>query len=199
MLSFSEFSPRCVPEVVMGSCISTRLPRSCCLPSVWGIWWGIPAPHPSWWRRKLSACLGLSPIVEAALCEFLDRGYYDVHLKQLQHELDRRYQNCLQLLRQTMPEGVNGPRQEVVRVSGSKSRPGLTAKNSEPAGSQTCDGASLRRRLFWHAAPEWLQNWVCSSVTEEMQQGIAILAEDTETGLVRTGQTGTPARRRQRA
>ena len=41
-----------------------------------------------------------------ALFEFLDRGYYDAHLKQLQAELDKRYQNCLNLLRATMPDDV---------------------------------------------------------------------------------------------
>ncbi|MCZ6634849.1 MAG: aminotransferase class I/II-fold pyridoxal phosphate-dependent enzyme, partial [bacterium] len=55
---------------------------------------------------KSVSCLGLPTMVEAAVFEFLDRGYYDAHLKQLQHELDRRYQNCLNILRQTMPDSV---------------------------------------------------------------------------------------------
>jgi DNA-binding transcriptional MocR family regulator len=67
---------------------------------------GNPQTTPALVASKAVSCLGLSSIVEAALCEFLERGYYDVHLKQLQPELDQRYQHCLQVLRQTMPEGV---------------------------------------------------------------------------------------------
>lgn len=35
---------------------------------------------------------------EMALATFLERGYYDKHLKKMQAELDRRYSNCLKLL-----------------------------------------------------------------------------------------------------
>ena len=45
-------------------------------------------------------------VIEVALFEFLDRGYYDVHMKQVNEELDQRYKNCLDMLKETMPAGV---------------------------------------------------------------------------------------------
>ena len=55
--------------------------------------------------KRLST-LGSPPLMEAALTEYLERGYYDTHLERLQDELDRRYQACLETLRRLMPTGV---------------------------------------------------------------------------------------------
>lgn len=55
---------------------------------------------------KRVSSLGSPMFMEAALAEFLDRGYYDVHLELVHAELDARYRSALSILRRTMPESV---------------------------------------------------------------------------------------------
>lgn len=55
--------------------------------------------------KRVSTLANVS-ITEAVLSEFLDRGYYDTHLKKLHEALDARYHACLDALRDLMPDGV---------------------------------------------------------------------------------------------
>lgn len=54
---------------------------------------------------KRLATLGNPWFTEAILSEFLDRGYYDTHLRAVQTALDARYAHCVDALREHMPEG----------------------------------------------------------------------------------------------
>ncbi|MBI4952527.1 MAG: PLP-dependent aminotransferase family protein [Myxococcales bacterium] len=55
---------------------------------------------------KRVATLGNPTLIEAALAELLERGYYDTHLTAMQQALDARYTRCLELLDERMPAGV---------------------------------------------------------------------------------------------
>lgn len=55
---------------------------------------------------KRVGTLANASITEAVVFEFLERGYYDTHLKRLHDALDARYHACLEALRDTMPDGV---------------------------------------------------------------------------------------------
>ncbi len=106
MLSFSEFKPSLRARGGDGIFYINTFTKKL-LPSLrLGYIVGNEKTTPALVASKVASCLGISSVIEAAVFEFLDRGYYDVYLKQLQGELDKRYQNCLDALRQTMPEAV---------------------------------------------------------------------------------------------
>ena len=106
MLSFSEFRPSLRARGGDGIFYINTFTKKL-LPSLrLGYIVGNEKTTPALVASKVASCLGVSSVIEAAVFEFLDRGYYDVYLKQLQDELDRRYQSCLDALRHTMPEAV---------------------------------------------------------------------------------------------
>lgn len=106
ILSFSEFKPslraRGGDNVLYINSFTKKLLLSLRL----GYIVGNAQTTPALVEAKHLSCFGAPAVIEAALFEFLDRGYYDTHLKQLQTELDRRYKHCLRLLRTMMPDGV---------------------------------------------------------------------------------------------
>jgi 2-aminoadipate transaminase len=69
-----------------------------------------PALVPTLVSMKRLSTLGNAWLTEAIVAEFLDRGYYDTHLAQLQEALDARYASCLAALDELMPEGVKWTR-----------------------------------------------------------------------------------------
>jgi len=63
-----------------------------------------PALVPSLVAAKRVATLGQATIIEAALAELLERGYYDTHLVRMQAELEARYLHALETLRRLFPD-----------------------------------------------------------------------------------------------
>ncbi len=69
-----------------------------------------PALVPTLVAMKRLSTLGNAWLTEAIVAEFLERGYYDTHLQQLQRALDARYAACLAALDELMPDGVRWTR-----------------------------------------------------------------------------------------
>lgn len=107
MMSFSEFRPSLRARGGDGVFYVNSFTKKL-LPSLrLGYVVGNEQTAPLLVLAKYASTLGLCALNEAVLFEFLDRGYYDTHLGQLQQELDRRYAQCLDALRETMPDGVS--------------------------------------------------------------------------------------------
>lgn len=106
MLSGTEYRPTLRAlggrEVLYANSFTKKL-----LPSLrMGFLVGNERTVPALVEAKRLSILGHSMLQEAALFEFLDRGYYDAHLAKLHEELDRRYHACLEALHEHMPAGV---------------------------------------------------------------------------------------------
>jgi DNA-binding transcriptional MocR family regulator len=106
MLSDSEYRPtlRALggPRVLYVNSFTKKL-----LPSLrLGFVLASPEAVPALIAAKRTSVLGGSLVSEMALFEFLDRGYYDTHLAQLQRALDERYRACLSTLRELMPKAA---------------------------------------------------------------------------------------------
>jgi DNA-binding transcriptional MocR family regulator len=106
-----------------------------------------PALVPTLVAMKRLSTLGNAWLTEAIVAEFLERGYYDTHLAQLQRALDDRYVACLAALDELMPDGVTwtrpggGPtlwlqvpaRVDLVALEAHLARRGVTVSNSSVA------------------------------------------------------------------
>jgi DNA-binding transcriptional MocR family regulator len=106
MLSGTEYRPtlRALggPNVLYLNSFTKKL-----LPSLrLGFLVGSPETRSTLVSAKRLATLANASITEAVVFEFLDRGYYDTHLKRLHDALDARYHACLEALRDTMPSSV---------------------------------------------------------------------------------------------
>lgn len=106
MLSGAEYRPtlRALggPDVLYVNSFTKKL-----LPSLrLGFLVANPRVTPTLAVAKRLTTLGNPAVMEATLDEFLDRGYYDGHLRRLQEALDARYRACLDSLRELMPPGV---------------------------------------------------------------------------------------------
>jgi DNA-binding transcriptional MocR family regulator len=149
-------------------------------------------------QKRLST-LGSPWLPEAALAEFLDRGYYDSHLTALQAALDQRYHACLEALRELMPEEVRWttpgggptlwldfprhvPLRELAAVLLSR---GVFVEDSAPAffGEPHLNGF----RVSYAYVPE-----------PELRRALAIIAEETRKLLTRldSSDLGRPDRDR---
>jgi 2-aminoadipate transaminase len=106
MLSYSEFTP-CLRALRGDNVLYMNSFTKKVLPSLRiGYVLANQATTPALLATKRVSIGSCPAIGEAALCEFLEQGYYDAHMLTLQRELDRRYRHCLDLLRHHMPEGV---------------------------------------------------------------------------------------------
>jgi GntR family transcriptional regulator/MocR family aminotransferase len=106
MLSGTEYRPtlRALggPNVLYLNSFTKKL-----LPSLrLGFLVGSPETRATLVAAKRVSTLANVSITEAVVFEFLDRGYYDTHLRRLHEALDARYHACLEALRDNMPEGV---------------------------------------------------------------------------------------------
>ena len=88
VLYMNSFTKKVIPSLRLGYLVANEATRNSLL------------------AAKRVATLANPTVVEAVVHEFVERGYYDTHLRRLQSELDARYRACLEALLALMPKDV---------------------------------------------------------------------------------------------
>ena len=140
---------------------------------------------PSLVAMKRLSTLGGAWLTEALFAEFLERGYYDVHVEAMQRATDARYRACLAALEALMPEGVRwttpggGPtlwlelprRVELPALIDALAARGVWL---DTAGAAFCGRPHLHGVRLGYAYPK----------EDELRRGIEILAEEIRRRMV---------------
>lgn len=163
----NSFTKKLIPSLRIGYLLGNEASRSTLL------------------NAKRVSTLANPTLIEAALFEFLDRGYYDSHLKAIQTELDKRYQNCLDLLDSLMPAEVRWtkPGGGPILWLELPARIDLRALNERCARRGVVLHAKLRGAFFGEPHLHGTTIGYAQSNPERLRQALETLAAEIRRGL----------------